>query len=85
MSVGFGFSADDFIAALGLVKAVISALEDTGHVNAEYRELLSELRSLETALITSTFIYFQHRNRPMRETLLGKPYFTVPFAQELVR
>ena len=51
MSVGFGFSAGDFIAALGLVKTVISALEDSGNVGAEYRELLGELRSLETALI----------------------------------
>ena len=51
MSVGFGFSAGDFIAALGLVKTVISALEDSGNVSTEYRELLSELRSLETALI----------------------------------
>ena len=51
MSVGFGFSAGDFIAALGLVKTVISALEDSGNVSIEYRELLGELRSLETALI----------------------------------
>ena len=51
MAVGFGFSAGDFIVALGLVNTVINALEDSGNVNAEYRELLSELRSLETALI----------------------------------
>ena len=51
MPVGFGFSAGDFIAALGLVKTVISALENSGNASTEYRELLSELRSLETALI----------------------------------
>ena len=51
MSVGFGFSVGDFIAALGLVKTVISALEDSGHVSAEFRELLRELYTLETALL----------------------------------
>ena len=51
MSVGFGFSAGDFIVALELVETVIRALEDSGIVSIEYCELLGELRSFETALI----------------------------------
>ena len=52
MSVGFGFSAGDFIAALGLVRIVINALQDSGNVSMEYRELLRELYTLETALMS---------------------------------
>ena len=51
MSVGFGFSAGDFIAAPGLVRTVINALQDCGNVSTEYRELLRELYTLETALL----------------------------------
>lgn len=51
MSVGFGFSADDFISALNLVGTVISALRDAGGAGSEYRELISELYTLESALI----------------------------------
>ena len=51
MSVGFGFSAGDFIAALNLVSNVIDALHETAGANAEYRELVRELLTLETALL----------------------------------
>ncbi|MCJ1291886.1 hypothetical protein MMC34_003434 [Xylographa carneopallida] len=51
MSVGFGFSAGDFIAALTLVGTVIDALREAGGVDTGYRELLGQLYTLETALI----------------------------------
>ena len=51
MSVGFGFSVGDIIAALQLVSTVIDALHDSGEASAEYRELLRQLYSLETALL----------------------------------
>ncbi|MCJ1392155.1 hypothetical protein MMC18_005022 [Xylographa bjoerkii] len=51
MSVGFGFSAGDFIAALNLVGTVIDALREAGGAGAEYRELIRQLHTLETALI----------------------------------
>jgi Fungal N-terminal domain of STAND proteins len=51
MPVGFGFSAGDFIVALKLVGTVIDALRDGGEVSTDYRELLRELYSLETALL----------------------------------
>ena len=51
MSVGFGFSVGDFVAALELVSTVIDALRDSGQAGNEYRELLHQLYSLETALI----------------------------------
>ena len=51
MSVGFGFSAGDFIAALNLVSTVINALRDSGDASLEYRELVRELYTLEQALL----------------------------------
>ena len=51
MSVGFGFSVGDFLAALELVSTVIDALRDNGEVANEHRELLRQLYSFETALI----------------------------------
>lgn len=51
MSVGFGFSAGDFIAALQLVSTVIDALRDSGDSSTEYRSLIQQLFSLETALL----------------------------------
>jgi len=51
MSVGFGFSTGDFIAALQLVSTVIDALRDSGDSSAEYRALISQLLTLENALL----------------------------------
>lgn len=51
MSVGFGFSAGDFIAAVQLVGTVIDALRDSGDSSAEYRSLIGQLYTLETALL----------------------------------
>lgn len=51
MSVGFGFSAGDFIAALQLVGTVIDALRDSGNSSAEYRSLIGQLYTLESALL----------------------------------
>ncbi|MCJ1381154.1 hypothetical protein MMC17_004263 [Xylographa soralifera] len=51
MSVGFGFSAGDFIAALALVKNVIDALNDTVGSTAEYRGLMDELTTHQSALL----------------------------------
>ncbi|CZR56326.1 uncharacterized protein PAC_06214 [Phialocephala subalpina] len=51
MSVGFGFSVGDFIAAIELVGTVIDALRSSGQAGSDYRELVGQLLSLETALI----------------------------------
>jgi hypothetical protein len=51
MSVGFGFSVGDFIAAIELVGTVIDALRSSGSAATEYRALVSQLLSLETALL----------------------------------
>jgi len=51
MSVGFGFSPGDFISALNLVSTVITALQDAGGAGSEYRELMRELYTLESAFI----------------------------------
>jgi hypothetical protein len=51
MSVGFGFSVGDFLAALRLVGTVIDALREASESGAAYRELLDELFALETALL----------------------------------
>lgn len=51
MSIGFGFSLGDFVAALELVGTIVDALGDSGSASAEYRELLRVLYSRETALL----------------------------------
>jgi hypothetical protein len=51
MSVGFGFSVGDFLAAINLVQTVIDALQSSGQASSAYRELIRELWSLETALL----------------------------------
>jgi hypothetical protein len=51
MSVGFGFSVGDFLAALELVGTIIDALRESSNSGSAYRELLNELYSLETALL----------------------------------
>ena len=50
MSVGFGFSVGDFIAALRLVDTVVDALRESGRSSANFQELLAELQSLKAAL-----------------------------------
>ena len=51
MSVGFGFSAGDFVAAIGLVHTVIESLSASGTSSNVYQSLISELYVLEDALI----------------------------------
>jgi len=51
MSVGFGFSTGDFIAAIELVATVIDALRESGDASAGYREIVRQLYTLETALL----------------------------------
>jgi hypothetical protein len=59
MSVGFGFSAGDFIAAIELVGTVVDALRASGNAGVEYRELVSQLLSLESALIQVKRLEFE--------------------------
>jgi hypothetical protein len=47
----FGFSVGDFLAALKLVSTIIDGLRASGHSSTRYRDLLSELYTLEDALI----------------------------------
>lgn len=51
MSVGFGFSVGDFVAAIKLVGTVINALQRSGSAAKEYRELILQLISLGNALL----------------------------------
>jgi histidinol dehydrogenase len=51
MSVGFGFSAGDFISALELVTTVVNALRESGESSTEYQALIKQLYTLESALI----------------------------------
>lgn len=50
MSVGFGFSVGDFIAALQLVNTVIQSLRDAGGSSTVYQQLAAELETLKAAL-----------------------------------
>jgi chromosome segregation ATPase len=59
MSVGFGFSVGDFISAIELVGTVIDALRSSSNASLEYRELIRQLLSLETALIQVKRLEFE--------------------------
>lgn len=50
MSVVFGFSAGDFIAAIELVVTVINGLRNSDNSSSGYRELVHQLYTLETGL-----------------------------------
>ncbi|KUJ20515.1 Metallo-dependent hydrolase [Mollisia scopiformis] len=59
MAAPFGFSIGDFIAAIELVGTVIDALRSSGSASTEYRELVSQLLSLEMALIQVKNLEFE--------------------------
>jgi hypothetical protein len=46
MSVGFGFSAGDFISALELVATVVDALRESGESSTEFGVLVAQLTTL---------------------------------------
>ena len=50
MSVGFGFSVSDFVAAVQLVGTVVDALSANSTDSSELHELYQQLRDLETTL-----------------------------------
>lgn len=64
MSVGFGFSAGDFIAAIELVSTVVGALRESGDSSTEYQALISQLYTLETALLRVKQLRFDDIHRP---------------------
>ena len=47
----FGFSVGDFVSGINLIKDLIKALENSAGSSAEYRDLITELYSLERALL----------------------------------
>ena len=51
MSAGFGFSVSDVIAATGLIKKSIQAIQNRRAASEEYQLLTAELESLEAALV----------------------------------
>ena len=51
MAVAFGFSCGDFIATVELVTTVVNALGQSSDASEEYRELVRQLYSPETALL----------------------------------
>jgi len=59
MSVGFGFSVGDFLAAIDLVGTVIDALRSSSEAGSEYRELINQLLSLETTLLQVQKLEFE--------------------------
>ncbi|KAH6676638.1 hypothetical protein B0J14DRAFT_585966 [Halenospora varia] len=49
--MSFGFSVGDFIAALEVIGTVINALRESDVSGSQYRELVNQLYSMETALL----------------------------------
>jgi len=54
MPVGFGFSAGDFVSALSLMATVIDALRESGESSSEYKALITQLHTLQGALVRVT-------------------------------
>ena len=69
MAVPFGFSAGDFIAAIGLVKDLVKALHDSNGSSREYRELIHELYGLEAALLEVKALDLEVEERTKRVAL----------------
>ncbi|KAL9578027.1 MAG: hypothetical protein Q9212_005990 [Teloschistes hypoglaucus] len=61
MSVGFGFSVGDFIAAINLVGTVIDALSASSKSSSELQELLRQLKSLQIVLNQVKSLEFDDR------------------------
>ncbi|KAI9725277.1 MAG: hypothetical protein M1828_003291 [Chrysothrix sp. TS-e1954] len=66
MVVPFGFSIGDFIAGIGLVRDLIKALEENTGANADYRELVRELRNLKRALKAVNDLQVDDALRPQK-------------------
>ena len=64
MSVGFGFSAGDFIAAISLIGKVVQALDNSKGARHEYKELIDELYTLESALICVKCLQVEDEQQP---------------------
>jgi|ERR1700733_10622524 hypothetical protein len=69
MAAPFGFSAGDFIAAIGLIRDVTRALRDSGGASEECRELIYELHGLETALLEVKALDLEVDQRAQRVAL----------------
>ncbi|KAF7191184.1 Multistep phosphorelay regulator 1 [Pseudocercospora fuligena] len=61
--MSFGFSVGDFIAALELVGTVVASLRESGGAKSQFRELLQELYTLETALLKVKQLDFEEEQR----------------------
>ncbi|RYO92937.1 hypothetical protein DL766_008435 [Monosporascus sp. MC13-8B] len=62
MSVGFGFSVGDFLAALKLVGTLIDALRESSHASSSFHSLISELYALESVLLRVKRLDFDDRH-----------------------
>ena len=65
MSLSVSLSPSDLLSAIQLVGTVVDALRSSGNANAEYRELVCQLLSLESALI-------QVKRLEVREGMYGE-------------
>ncbi|KXS95844.1 hypothetical protein AC578_1195 [Pseudocercospora eumusae] len=61
--MSFGFSVGDFVAALELVGTVVASLRESGGAKSQFRELLQELYTLETALLKVKQLDFEEEQR----------------------
>lgn len=69
MTVPFGFSIGDFVAGIGLVQDVIGALQASSTSTARYQGLISELFTLERALLEVKKLGLDDKQTPRLERL----------------
>ena len=58
MTPAFGFSAGDFVSAIGLIRKISKALREVGGASSGYQHAIIELKGLEHALSVTGFGLF---------------------------
>jgi septation ring formation regulator EzrA len=70
-SITFG-SVGDIISVCLLAKKIVDTLDNTRGSSAEYRDLVTELRSLEKALLEAELVAGQHKHNKAAQPVLSE-------------
>ena len=69
MALAFGFSTGDTITGIGLIKDLITAIQDSKGSSREYLEVISELWGLESALLEVKKLPFRDEQHQQQAVL----------------
>lgn len=83
MTVPFGFSVGDFIAAIGLVAEVVEAVQDSGGAASQYQSLTQDLGNLQAALLRVESLRIGS-DTPTTDTVINQTLLVRQGVQELL-